>query len=172
MLVPSCAARICVLSILLVGASPVLTRVGGVEPARPIAFRCELRESGVADKIVLRHSPDKSVELRVVGERRRAGVRLFDATKGEALGPVIELKAHRITALAVSADNRTVATAIGNFSNDWGEVRVWNGESGKEIARYTIDATQMRPPLGEVFRLSFSEDGMTVTIVTGPYGGR
>ncbi|MFM7843225.1 MAG: WD40 repeat domain-containing protein [Planctomycetota bacterium] len=146
--------------------------VSGQETPASIKFRHESRGEGVADKCVAAHSPNRKVMVRVTGERLRAQVRLFDAVSDMPLGPAIELKAHRITALAVSPDNSTVATAIGNFSNDWGEVRVWNGKTGKEVAQYKMSLAEGLPPLGEVFRLSFSDDGETVTIISGPPGGK
>lgn len=147
-------------------------QLSGQEAVRHICFRHERRGEGVAKEPKWAYSPNRSVVVRVIGERFKADVRLFDAASDRHLGPPIELHAHRITALAVSPDNRLIATAIGNFSNDWGEVRVWNGKSGKEIAKYTICPGQDLPPLGEVFRVSFSDDGNTVTVISGPPGGR
>ena len=88
------------------------------------------------------------------------------------IGPEIDLRAHRVTALAVSPDDGSFATAIGNLSNDWGEVRVWNGRTGKPIAQYKLAPEKKLPPLGEVFQLKFSEDGRTLTITSGPAGGK
>ena len=137
-----------------------------------IQFRQEAHREGVAKKVVEVSSPDGSVIARVIRESGKSDVQLFDAVKGCSLGPLLELKAHRITALAIHPDNCTIATAIGNFSNDWGEVRVWNGKTGKETAKYTASPADDLPHLGEVFRLVFSEDGKTLTVVSGPAGGK
>jgi WD40 repeat protein len=140
--------------------------------SKKIQFEHFRGKEAVADRPVEIYSHDKSVVVRVIGERFKGAVRLYDAAKSIPLGPTIELKAHRITALAIGPDNRTLAIAIGNFSNDWGEVRVWDGKSAKEVARYSISTSEGRPALGEVVRLSFSEDGRTVKIVSGPPGGK
>jgi WD40 repeat protein len=160
--------------LMLAACSPhAYCQISGQETSTHVEFRYERGDGKPADaKETL--SPDKSVVVRVIraSSKSKRDVRLFDAAKGTALGPTIELKAHRVTALAVSSDNCTVATAIGNHSNDWGEVRVWNAKTGKEIARYKAAGDETSPYLGEVSRLSFSEDGKTVTIVSGPAGGR
>lgn len=137
-----------------------------------IQFRHEAHRKGEAEKVVEVSSPDGSVIARVIRETTKSDVRLFYAANGCALGPLIELKAHRVTALVIYPDNCTVATAIGNFSNDWGEVRVWNGKTGKETAKYTASPADGLPHLGEVFRLVFSEDGKTLTVASGPAGGK
>jgi WD40 repeat protein len=72
-----------------------------------------------------------------------------------------------LTSLAIAPDHQTVATAMGNLSNDWGQVTVWNASTGKQVARY-----RGPPYLGEVFSLSFSGDGKVVSITSGPAGGR
>lgn len=139
---------------------------------RKIQFEHVRGKDAVADRLVEVYSRDRSVVARVDGERFQSDVRLYDVARGIPLGPTIKLKAHRITALAIGPDNRTLATAIGNFSNDWGEVRVWDGKLAKEVSRYSISTSEGRPALGEVVRLSFSEDGRTVKIVSGPPGGK
>ncbi len=141
------------------------------EKSAPIEFRHQAGPNKVAQSVAT-YSPDRSVVARVVGERGKWNVQLFDAAKKTPLGQTIELKAKFITALAVSPDNSTVATAIGSFSDDWGEVRIWNGKSGKEIDRYRASRDKGLPDLGNVSRLSFSDDGKTVTIVSGPAGGK
>lgn len=137
-----------------------------------IQFRHEAHREGESKKVVEVSSPDGNVIARVIRESTKSNVQLFYAANGCALGPLIELKAHRITALAIHPDNGTIATAIGNLSNDWGEVRIWNGETGKEIAKYSASPADGLPHLGEVFRLVFSEDGKKLTVVSGPPGGK
>lgn len=137
-----------------------------------IQFRHEAHREGESKKVVEVSSPDGNVIARVIRESTKSNVQLFYAANGCELGPLIELKAHRITALAIHSDNGTIATAIGNLSNDWGEVRIWNGKTGKEIAKYSASPTDGLPHLGEVFRLVFSEDGKKLTVVSGPPGGK
>jgi WD40 repeat protein len=137
-----------------------------------IQFRHEAHREGEAKKVGEVSSPDGSVFARVIRESTKSDVQLFHVADGCAFGPLIELKAHRITALAIHPDNCTVATAIGNFSNDWGEVRLWNGKTGKETAKHTASPADDLPHLGEVFRLVFSEDGQTLTVASGPAGGK
>jgi hypothetical protein len=117
-------------------------------------------------------SPNGRVVAKVVGQNYRWNVQLYSAEPQRPAGPVIRLDAHRVTALAVADDNRLVATAIGNLSEDWGEVRVWDGLNGKELGRYAVSETAGRPPLGEVLRLTFNRDGTVLTIESGPAGGR
>ena len=148
--------------------------VRAITSDNPVAvqFRHEAHREGEAERVVEVSSPDGSVIARVIRETTKSDVQLFYAANGCALGPLIELKAHRITALAIYSDNCTIATAIGNFSNDWGEVRVWNGKTGKETAKYNASPADSLPHLGEVFRLVFSEDGKTLTVASGPAGGK
>ncbi len=146
---------------------------GQVKSAPPINFRIQIVKSAEA-KPEATYSRDRSVVLRVVDDKSSEGaeVQLFDVAHDKPLGPQIELRARRITALAVSPDNSTVATAIGNFSNDWGEVCIWSGTSGKQIAKYKATGDSSSPYLGEVARLSFSDDGHTVVVVSGRAGGK
>ncbi len=164
------AVAVFILSNLILG-EPIGVAVGFEDPAA-VQFRHEAHREGEAERVVEVSSPDGSVIARVIRETTKSDVQLFYAANGCALGPLIELKAHRITALAIHPDNCTVATAIGNFSNDWGEIRVWNGKTGKEIAKYTASPAEGLPHLGEVSRLVFSEDGKTLTVVSGPAGGK
>ena len=98
-------------------------------------------------------------------------VQLCEGNSGKALGPEIALGDKRlsfvITALAIAPDGKTIATGIGNHDNDSGKVDVWDGTTGKRIARY-----EGPPYLGTVFTLSFSEDGKTLSITSGPPGGK
>lgn len=137
-----------------------------------IVFRHETHGDGAVKEPMRAYSPSRKVVIRSTGERFKARVRLYDADTDKPIGPEIDLRAHRITALAVSPDDRSVATAIGNLSNDWGEVRVWNGQTGKQLAQYKLAPEKKLPPLGEVFRVTFSEDGMTLTITSAPAGGK
>jgi len=137
-----------------------------------IVFRHEPHDESEAKEPMRAYSPSRKVVIRSTGERFKARVRLYDADTDKPIGPEIDLRAHRITALAVSPDDRSIATAIGNLSNDWGEVRVWNGQTGKQLAQYKLAPEKKLPPLGEVFRLTFSEDGMTLTITSAPAGGK
>lgn len=164
------AAAVIILSNLIPG-KPIGAALGFEDPTT-IHFRHEAHREGEAEKVVEVSSPDGRVIVRVMRESGKSDVRLFDAVNGCALGPLIELKAHRVTALTIGPDNCTVATAIGNFSNDWGEVRVWNGKTGKEVAKYTASPSDGLPYLGEVFRLVFGEDGKRLTVVSGPAGGK
>ena len=100
----------------------------------PIVFRHELHAEGVATEPRRAYSPSRKVVARSIGEPFKARVRLYDADTDMPIGPEIDLRAHRVTALAVSPDDGSFATAIGNLSNDWGEVRVWNGRTGKPVS--------------------------------------
>ena len=142
----------------------------GQQTPEPIKFIHQPHE-GVNDEPACKYSSDGCVVLRTIGTNFQKNVRLFNAASQVPLGPIIELKAHRITALAISPDHCIIAAAIGNFSEDWGGVRVWNGYTGKEIARYKASPKDQLPPLGEVFQISFSKDGKTLTILSGPAGG-
>lgn len=139
---------------------------------RTIVFRHEPRGDGVASEAVRAYSPSRKVVVRSTGQRFKARVRLYDAETDMPLGPEIDLRAHRITALAIGPDDQTMATAVGNLSNDWGEVRVWNGRTGNQIAQYKLSPEKQLPPLGEVFRVAFSDDGKMLTITSGPAGGK
>ncbi len=139
----------------------------GAEPsAGPIRFRrirhCEVVAAEVRDV----YSGDRSVVAKIEGQRFSPTVRLFEAASGQPLGPALEMRAHRVTALAIGQDNRTLATAVGNLSNDWGRVQVWNGKTGAAIAAYQGE------PLGEVLRMFFRGDDKLLDIVSGPAGGR
>jgi WD40 repeat protein len=131
-----------------------------------ITFLHQPHKQEVAEEPVEQISFDKQFTLKVEGEKRKPIVRLYDAAK-KPIGPAIPQDAHRVTALAISRDNQTIATAVGNFSNDWGKVRVWDATSGKLVAEY-----QGKPYLGEVFAIAFSEDGQTLTITAAEAGGK
>ena len=139
---------------------------------RTISFHYQQHQAGVADAILQVTNLDQDVAVKVIGERFKRNVQLVRRSTGDAMGPVIELKAHRITALALSSDGETIATAIGNFSNDWGEVRVWNGTTGKPIAKYLANDSLGLANLGEVFRIMFSDQGKRLTVIAAPAGGR
>ena len=147
--------------------------VGADGPYKAITFRHTRRAAGVAKEPRKVESSDGEVVLKVEGQRFKGTVRLFDVETGKPLGPVIqpvshpEMKSYRITALAVSPDNRTVAIADGNSSNDSGSVLVWDARTGKKLTHY--DGPD---DLGEVFTLSFSADGRTLSITSGEAGGR
>lgn len=117
-------------------------------------------------------SPVGRVVAKVVGQNYRWNIQLNCTAHQRPAGPLIQLDAHRVTAVAVTVDNRRVASAIGNLCEDWGEVRVWDGLNGTELARYAISETAGRPPLGEVLRLTFNRDGMVLIIESTPAGGR
>jgi len=149
--------------VLLIGAA-ASAQAEDAPPA--IIFRVEAHAPGVAKEPTERTTADKQRMLRVEGEKRKPTVRLYDAS-GKAIGPAIPQAAHRVTALAISPDQQAVATAVGNFSNDWGKVRVWDAKTGKLLAE------QKGPPyLGEVFSLEFSADGKSLTISTADAGGK
>jgi hypothetical protein len=137
-------------------------------------FRFEVvrRPLAVAVRPAEVRSPDGRVVVKVVGQNYRWNIQLNRTAHNRPAGPPIQLDAHRVTAVAVAGDNRQVATAIGNLSEDWGEVRVWDGLNGTELARYAISETAGRPPLGEVLRLTFNRDGTVLTIESTPAGGR
>ncbi len=148
----------------------------GVQAERPpksITFRHTRRATGQAKEPRKVESSDGKVVLKVEGERFKGTVRLFDVATGKPLGPTIQpvdqpqLSSYRITALAIASDNKTVATAIGNSSNDFGAVRVWDATTGKEITHYNGP-----DDLGEVYTLSFSPDGKVLSITSGEAGGK
>jgi len=71
----------------------------------------------------------------------------------------------------------TISFRTGNFfpkqhdaADDWGEVCVWEGATGKKVAKYMAAPDEGLPSLGEVFQLVFSEDGKRLTVVSGPAG--
>jgi len=142
------------------------------ERAKRLHFKVIPRPAAIAERPGDVRSPDGRVLAKVVGKNYRWNAQLFHAQDTHPAGPVLPLAAHRVTALAVAADNRTVATAIGNLSQDWGEVRVWDGVTGRQLARYTVAETAGQPALGEVLRIAFNRDGTTLTIEAGPAGGR
>ena len=142
------------------------------ERAGKILFRVVRKPPAIAPRPGDTRSADGSVLVRTVGQNYRWNVRLFVAASHRPAGPELPLQAHRVTAFAIAADNRTVATAIGNLSEDWGEVRLWDGVTGRALGRYTIAESADRPPLGEVLRLEFNREGTVLTIETGPAGGR
>jgi len=143
----------------------------GDPPAKPIVFRLTRRGEGDAGEISQVSSRDGKVVLKVGGKKYKGTVRLFDKATGEAIGPEILLaepgSSYRVTALAIGPDNKTVATAKGNFSNDYGGVDVWDGTTGKKAA---VDRGERYP--GEVFSLTFSPDGKSLEITCGPPGGK
>ena len=136
-----------------------------------ITFEHLVQSEGTAEEIREVNSRDGTVVLKVEGPRFKGFIRLYETATNQPMGPEIALEepggSYRLTALAVAPDNKTVAAAIGNFSNDWGEVTVWNATSGKMVAQY-----EGPPYLGEVFNVSFSANGKVVVITTGPAGGK
>jgi WD40 repeat protein len=137
----------------------------------PITFEHLIQSEVTAEEQRDANSSDGTVVLKVEGPRFTGFIRLYETATNRPLGPEIALAeagvSYRVTSLAVAPDNMTVAAAIGNFSNDWGEVSVWNATSGKMVAQY-----EGPPFLGEVFDLSFSADGKVVIITTSPSGGK
>lgn len=119
-------------------------------------FEVVRRPLAVAVRPAEVRSPDGRVVVKEVGQNYRWKIQLNRTAHHRPAGPLIQLDAHRVTAVAVAGDNRRVATAIGNLSEYWGEVRVWDGLNGTELARYAISETAGRPPLGEVLRLTFN----------------
>ena len=118
-----------------------------------------------ADKVA---SLDGTALLDVQADK---SVRLFSTKTGEPAGPAIELQkkglAFIVTAIAIAPDNKTIATAIGNYGGDWGRVDVWDATTGKHLTRY------MGPPyLGIVYALFIGKDGQTVFVSSGPAGGK
>ncbi len=150
----------------LVGLLVALPALVADDPA-PIAFRVTERAPGVAAPLAPVPTPDGRAVLRVEGPRFQPVARLHAADDGRPLGPALAPEppgvSYRITAIAVARDGRTVATAVGNFSNDWGRVDVWDAVTGRRLAR--------RAGLGEVLTLSFAADGRTVAVESGPPGG-
>ena len=149
-------------------------RLGGTQPEaqRPlITFKHTARGEGTAKVCREVASSDGKVVLKVEGPNLKGNVRLYEAATNKPLGPVIVLSepglSYRLTSLAIAPDHKTVATAMGNLSNDWGQVTVWNAVTGKQVARF-----RGPPDLGEVFSLSFSDDGKVVSITSVPAGGR
>ncbi len=142
------------------------------ERAKRLRFKVVPRQPAIAERPGDVRSPDGRVVAKVVGKNYRWNVQLLRAQDTQPAGPVLPLDAHRVTALAVATDNRTVATAVGNLSQDWGEVRVWDGVTGRQLARYAVAEAVGQPALGEVLRLAFDRDGATLTIEAGPAGGR
>jgi len=146
---------------------------GAPQPAaqQPISFKVTAHGEGTAKDCREVASNDGKVVLKVEGPNLKGTVRLYDAATNKPLGPVIVLSkpgmSYRLTSLAIAPDNMTVATAMGNLSNDWGQVTIWDGMTGKQVAQY-----RGPPYLGEVFSLSFSSDGKVVSITSGPAGGR
>lgn len=124
---------------------------------------------GAADEIQEAVSQDGSVTARIEGEKFKPRVRLFKSNSPDALGPELQANAHRVTAIAIGSDNRTVAMAIGNLSNDWGQVLVWNGITGERLAKFSASG---RDSLGEVFRLTFRSNDKLLDVVSGPAGGK
>ena len=141
------------------------------EVRQPITFKYTARGEGTVKACRKIVSSDGKVVLKVEGPELKGNVRLYEAATNKPLGPVIVLSepglSYRLTSLAIAPDNKTVATAMGNLSNDWGQVTVWDALTGKQVARY-----RGPPYLGEVFSLSFSGDGKVVSITSGPAGGR
>lgn len=137
----------------------------------PITFEHLVQNEGTAEENREVNSRDGTVVLKVEGPRFKGFVRLYETATNQPIGPEIALAgaggSYRLTSLAVAPDNKTVAAAIGNFSNDWGEVTVWNATNGKMVAQY-----EGPPYLGEVFDVSFSANGKVVVITTGPAGGK
>ena len=137
----------------------------------PITFEHLVQNEGTAEENREVNSRDGTVVLKVEGPRFKGFVRLYETATNQPMGPEIALAgpggSYRLTSLAVAPDNKTVAAAIGNFSNDWGEVTVWNATNGKMVAQY-----EGPPYLGEVFDVSFSANGKVVVITTGPAGGK
>ena len=137
----------------------------------PITFKYIAGGKGIAKVSREVASSDGKFVLKVEGPEFKGNVRLYEAATSKPVGPVMVLSepglSYRITSLAIAPDNKTVATAMGNFSNDWGQVTVWNAVTGKHVAQY-----RGPPYLGQVFSLSFSSDGNVVSITNGPAGGR
>lgn len=137
----------------------------------PIVFEHLVQSEGNAEETREVNSRDGTVVLKFEGPRSKGFVRLYETATNQPMGPEIALAqpgaSYRLTALAVAPDNKTVAAAIGNFSNDWGEVTVWNATNGKMLAQY-----EGPPYLGEVFAVSFSTKGKVVVITAGPAGGK
>ncbi len=137
----------------------------------PITFEHLVQSEGTAEEIRVVNSRDGTVVLKVEGPRFKGFIRLYETATNQPIGPEIALAgagvSYRLTSLAVAPDNMTVAAAIGNFSNDWGEVTVWNATNGNMVAQY-----EGPPYLGEVFDVSFRANGKVVVITTGPAGGK
>ena len=137
----------------------------------PIVFEHLVQSEGTAEEIHEVNSRDGTVVLKVEGPRFKGFIRLYEIATNQPMGPELALAqpgvSYRLTALAVAPDNKTVAAAIGNFSNDWGEVTVWNATNGKMVAQYEGPSY-----LGEVFNVSFSVNGKVVVITTGLAGGK
>jgi len=111
---------------------------------------------------------DKKSAIKVQANQM---VRLVDTESEKSLGPDIRLVesglAFVVTALAIARDGKRIATATGNLDNSAGKVNVWDGTTGELIAAY-----KGPPYLGTVFSMSFSEDGKSLSIVSGPRGGK
>lgn len=163
----------CCLAVFILAAALLPECQGAPQPEapQPITFKYAARGEGSAKACREVVSNDGKVVLKVAGPAFKGTVRLHEAATDKPLGPVIVLSppglSYRLTALAIAPDHKAVATAMGNLSNDWGQVTVWDALTGKQVARY-----RGPPYLGEVFSLSFSADGKVVSITSGPAGGR
>jgi WD40 repeat protein len=103
----------------------------------------------------------------VAGGQEACGiVRLWDVATGQELAT---LKAHQgkdsVTALAITADGKTLASAIGNYRplpgyqvEGWGEVKLWDLPSGRAWA--TIKGLKAPPS-----SLAFTPDGKILATV-------
>jgi WD40 repeat protein len=142
-----------------------------IESPSTVSFVYLARSEGTAEEATEKSSSDGSVLLKVEGPRFKGSVQLYDVASDKPVGPEIRLAeagvSYRVTALAIAPDNQTIATALGNFSNDWGQVRVWDARTGTQIAIY-----QGPTSLGEVFKIAFDRDGKILTIESGPAGGK
>ncbi|HWG42120.1 MAG TPA: TIGR03000 domain-containing protein [Gemmataceae bacterium] len=93
-------------------------------------------------------------------------IRLYEAATDKPLGPKITLHGHRVTALAVSPDGKTIATGFhSEYNRHYALVRVWDATSGKEIGGYYDGHF---PHLDEVFDLTFFQNGKFVLIIALP----
>ena len=164
-----CAGYVTIIrvAILVLSCFPGSQSATGQEKLAPINFAVSRRPAGEAPKPREVKSADGKLVLKVQPDKT---VRLFETDSGSAIGPSIELeeKGHLfvISALAISPSGKRIATAIGN-DDDSGEVDVWDASTGKRIAQYNGSLA-----LGTVFSVSFSRSGNTVSIVSGPAGGK
>lgn len=126
----------------------------------PITFKIERElhfQVRYPDRAV---SPDGKFVLR--GEEygrqgRPASFRLYEAATNTPVGPAISAST-RTTALAVAADNQTVAICSYDIEDNGGEIHVYDGKTGKQIAYWAM---------GTIKSIEFEGDSKTLKVVCG-----
>jgi WD40 repeat protein len=109
---------------------------------------------------------------RLVSGGKDGIVHVWNPVTGELLR---ELKGHTgaLFAVAISADGKLIASGGGGDSTtpQANEVRLWNAESGEEIARLEEDEGNLQGLKGWIYHLAFSRDGKTLAVCS-PYAVR